>query len=171
MSIRKHSDYSSYLTKLRYSTYFNNVSQNLTLIYEENKNKNKNKNREIKMNENIYNSNNSTGAKIGITSFNTFIVNPVDSIAPVIHTVYILQSTLDIPDGFVKRIINTCPISPEKTISIYCVNDNKIGSFNNIGFIFNTYNFSCDGDTLELVWSAFNNYWCVQKYGGVFRNI
>ena len=118
MSIRKHSDYSSYLTKLRYSTYFNNVSQNLTLIYEENKNKNKNKNREIKMNENIYNSNNSTGAKIGITSFNTFIVNPVDSIAPVIHTVYNLQSTIDIPDGFVKRILNTCPISPEKTISI-----------------------------------------------------
>jgi hypothetical protein len=168
MSIRKHSDYNSYLTKLKYSNYFNNVSQNLSLIYDQNNNYNKT---DIESNENIYNSYNSIGTKIGITSYNTFIVNPLDGSIPILHSVYTLQATKNIPDGFVKRIINTCPITPEKTIRIICVNENKIGSFNNIGYLFNSYIFSSDGDSLELVWSSINNYWCVQKYGGVFRNI
>lgn len=173
MAIRKHPDYGSYLTKLRYSNNYYNFSQNIAALYDtyNNVNNDINNNTNIVMNENIYNSYRLDRAKIGVKSFNTFIVKPIDSIARNIHTVYELQSTIDIPDGFVKRIVNTCPISSEKTVSIYCVNFSGRGSLNNVGNIFNTYIFACEGDCLELVWSTINNYWCVQKYGGVFKNI
>ena len=168
MAIRKYSDYGSYLTKLKYSNYYCNFAQNIASLCDE---YTKHNNLHIELNENVFNSYKLDRSKIGVNSYNTFIVKPVDSIAQKIHTIYELQSTINIPDGFVKRIMNTCPISSEKTVSIYCVNDIGVGSFSNNGNIFNTYVFSCDGDSLELVWSSINNYWCVQKYGGLFKNI
>jgi hypothetical protein len=164
MSIRKHSDYGSYITRLRYSTYFNDIHQNQLIANSQTNIP------PIELNQNIYNSYKSTGTKINTKTINTFIVEPIDNILSEIHTVYNLDASPDIPDGFIKRIINSCPISNQKTITIFSTTPNNIGAFNNVGQFFNTYLFPCQSDSLELIWSSYNNYWSVQKYGGVFKN-
>jgi hypothetical protein len=164
MSIRKHSDYGSYITRLRYSTYFNDIHQNQLIANSQTNIP------PIELNQTIYNSNKSIETNINTKTINTFIVDPIDIILLEIHTLYNLDASPDIPDGFIKRIINSCPISKRKTITIFSITPNNKGAFNNTGQLYNTYLFPCQGDSLELIWSSYNNYWCVHKYGGIFRN-
>jgi hypothetical protein len=127
-------------------------------------------NNEYNLNQTIYNSESSNNSSISILFTNTFIVKPLDQIEININTQYILDSNQNIKNGFIKRIINKCDIFKENQIRILCINENNVGGFNNNGINFKYYYIPVNGDILELVWSTYNNCWCVEKYGGRFSN-
>jgi hypothetical protein len=169
--MQKHSDYNSYLTKLKYSKYSNFLNQNanaginLTIL------KDLVENDYLKKNQTIYNSEKSNKTAIDIGSYNTFIVKPVDENTTILKTLYNLEASNQITNGTIKNIINNCEITNSKTVSIYSKNSKNIGGFSNLGSNYNCYVFPSNGDNLELIWNEYNENWCVQKYGGFFINL
>jgi hypothetical protein len=169
--MQKHSDYNSYLTKLKYSKYSNFLNQNanaginLTIL------KDLVENDYLKKNQTIYNSEKSNKTAIDIGSYNTFIVKPVDENTTILKTLYNLEASNQITNGTIKNIINNCDITNNKTVCVYSKNSKNIGGFSNLGANYNCYIFPSNGDNLELIWNEYNENWCVQKYSGFFVNL
>jgi hypothetical protein len=169
--MQKHSDYNSYLTKLKYSKYSNFLNQNanaginLTIL------KDLVENNYLKKNQTIYNSEKSNRTAIDIGSYNTFIVKPVDENTTILKTIYNLEASNQITNGTIKNIINNCDITNNKTVCVYSKNSKNIGGFSNLGANYNCYIFPSNGDNLELIWNEYNENWCVQKYSGFFVNL
>lgn len=166
--MKRHSDYISYLTKLKYDkynctkTFLGNTTNNIII---EGTN-------ETIPTQNIFNSPMANFSLINTNTPVTYIVEPIDvSNLSNFKNIYLLNSDNSLTDGFIKTIINTCEISSDKTIQVYSSNSNGVGGFNNIGQNFNCYSFVCKGDKLILSWSEYNDYWCIQNYDGVFSNI
>jgi hypothetical protein len=171
MSFRRNSDYSSYLTNLKYNNLGNSLSEehyssinarlnSLQSLFD---------NDYLRKTENVYLSKTPTFKDIGLDSVTTIIAQPVD-LTTNYFSIFNLPANNQIQNGLLKSIINTCEISQNKLIYLYSVNTNNTGGFNNIGSIFNCYVFPCAGDHLQLCWSADKEKWCVQKYGGYFMN-
>ena len=171
--MQKHSDYNSYLTKLKYSKYSNFLSlqQNANTEIKLNNLKDVVENDYLKKNQIIYNSEKSNRTAIDLAAYNTFIVKPVDEKSNIIKTVYNLEASNEITNGTIKNIINNCEITKDKTVSVYSKNSKNIGGFSNLGSNYNCYVFPSNGDNLELIWNEYNENWCVQKYGGFFINL
>lgn len=171
MSFRRHSDYNSYLTNLKYNNlgkylsekHHSSIETRLNLLQSSFDND------YIRRTENVYLSKAPNFKDIGLDSITTIITQPLD-LTTNYFSIFNLHANNPIQNGLSKNIINTCEISQNKLIYIYAVNTNNTGGFNNLGNIFNCYVFPCVGDNLEICWNADKEQWCVQKYGGYFIN-
>jgi len=173
MSFRKHTDYNSYLTDLKYNTlgkhlsneHYNSIAMRLNSV------ENTSQNEYHKKTENLYISKTPIFKELGIDSIVTIITKPVD-LATDYFSVFKLPANNMIPNGIFKHIINTCEISQNKLVYIYSTNadNNNTGGFSEMGNIFNCYVFPIIGDSLELFWNMDKRNWCVKKHGGYFIN-
>jgi hypothetical protein len=171
MSIRKYTDYGSYLTNLKYNNLGNflsdkNVRALELRIAELQEEVSSDANRKT---ENIYISQSPNMREIAIDSMTTIIAQPIDLTAPNFLSILRLPANNTIQNGTMKTIINTCDITQNKLVYIYSVNTDT----NAVGFstYFNCYVFPCAGDTLELCWNYDKQIWLVKKYGGYFMNL
>lgn len=171
MSLKKHTDYNSYLTNLKYNNLGNFLSEQHYSKIEVRLNSLQSSfdNDYLRKTENVYLSKTPSFRDIGLDSVTTIITQPVD-LTTNYFSIFNLPANNQIQNGLVKSIINTCEISQNKLIYLYSVNTNNTGGFNNLGSIFNCYVFPCTGDHLQLCWDADKEKWCVQKYGGYFMN-
>ena len=172
MSLRKHTDYGSYLTNLKYNNLGNYLSdKNLRLVEAriDEVQSSVSVNDTANKPQNVYISQSPNMAEISLENTNTMIMQPTDSFLPNIFTVLRLPANNTIENGTSKTIINTCEISQTKLVYIYSVNTDT----NAVGFstLFNCYVFPCAGDTLELYWNSDKQNWLVKKYGGYFMNL
>ena len=173
MSLRKYTDYNSYLTKLKFDSLgnylsdrnFRYVGAQITSL------QNTINNDYSKKTSNIYISKTPNFKEISLDSMTTIITQPID-LTTNYFSIFQLPANNEIQNGTLKNIINTSNVSQTKLIYVYCVNanDSNIGGFSNLGNIFNCYIFPCSGDNLELCWDSNKQNWCVQKYGGAFVN-
>jgi hypothetical protein len=173
MSLRKYTDYNSYLTKLKFDSLGNYLSDR-NFRYVETKIislQNAVNTDYLKKTSNIYISKTPNLKEISLDSMTTIITQPID-LTTNYFSILQLPANNEIQNGTLKNIINTCNIAQTKIIYIYCVNSNNpnLGGFSNLGNIFNCYIFPCNGDNIELCWNYENQTWCVQKYGGYFIN-
>lgn len=173
MSLRKYTDYNSYLTSLKYYNLGNYLSdRNLRFVETQITSlQNKVNNDYLKKTDNIYISKTPNLKDISLDSLTSIITQPVD-LTSNFFSIFKLPANNQIQNGMLKNIINTCVVSQTKLIYIYSVNSNnsKLGGFSNLGSLFNCYVFPCTGDNLELCWNSDQQNWCVQKYGGYFTN-
>lgn len=171
MSLKKHSDYSSYLTNLKYNNLGRYLSEQNYSFIETRLNllQSSVENDYTKKNENVYLSQTPNFKEIGLDNTTTIITRPVD-LTTDYFSIFRLPANNQIKNGIFKNIINTCEISQNKKIYIYSVTTNNVGAFNYLGSIYNCYVFPSIGDSLELYWSSDKENWCVQKYGGYFIN-
>ena len=171
MSLRKHNDYNSYLTNLKYNNLGNYLSERNFRFVESHINSLENtvNNDYLKKTENIYLSQTPNLKEINLASMTTIITQPVD-LKSNFFSIFKLPANYQIQNGTIKNIINTCTIEQQKTINIYSINSSGNGGFSNLGNVFNSYVFPCAGDNLELCWNSVQQNWCVQKYGGYFTN-
>ena len=171
--MRKHTDYNSYLTRLKYGNLGNYLSQRNFIIIESQINSLNNtvNNDYYKKTENIYITKTPSFKEIGLDSLNTLILQPVD-LSGTFFSIFNLPVNNQIPNGLIKNITNTCNlVARTQTIYIYSINTStKLGGFNNLGQLYNCYIFPCNGDNLEVLWNSDQQNWCVQKYGGLFTN-
>ena len=171
MSFRRHSDYNSYLTNLKYNNlgkylsekHHSSIETRLNLLQSSFDND------YIRRTENVYLSKTPNFKDIGLDSITTIVTQPLD-LTTNYFSIFRLSANNPIQNGLSKNIINACEISQNKLIYIYAVNTNNTGGFSNLGNIFNCYVFPCVGDNLEICWNADKEHWCVQKYGGYFIN-
>ena len=171
MSLRKHNDYNSYLTNLKYNNLgnylseknFNNVKTQINSL-ESTVNNNY-----LRKTENIYISQTPNLKEINLDSMTTIITQPVD-LKSNFFSIFKLPANYQIQNGTIKNIINTSTIESNKLIYIYSINSSGNGGFSNLGNLFNCYVFPCAGDNLELCWNLEKQNWVVQKYGGYFTN-
>ena len=177
MSLRKYTDYNSYLTKLKFDSLGCYLSEKNFRYVEAQINSLENtvNNDYLKKTSNIYISQTPTLKEISLDSMTTIITKPID-LTTNYFSIFKLPAHNDIQNGTVQNIINTCNISETKSetklVYIYCVNPNnqKPGGFSNLGDFFNCYIVPCNGDNLQLCWNSENQTWCVQKFGGCFIN-
>ena len=171
MSLRKHNDYNSYLTNLKYNNLGNYLSERNFRFVESHINSLENtvNNDYLKKTENIYLSQTPKLKEINLASMTTIITQPVD-LKSNFFSIFKLPANYQIQNGTIKNIINTCTIEPTKLVYIYSINSSGNGGFSNLGNLFNSYVFPCAGDNLELCWNSVQQNWCVQKYGGYFTN-
>lgn len=173
MSLRKYTDYNSYLTNLKYSNLGNYLSdRNLRFVETQITSlKNTVNNDYLKKTANVYLSQKPNYAEISLDSMTTIITQPID-LTTNYFSIFQLPANNEIQNGTLKNIINTCNVSQTKIVYIYSVNtnDSKLGGFSNLGNLYNCYIFPCSGDNLELCWNSAQQNWCVQKYGGLFIN-
>jgi len=171
MSLRKHNDYNSYLTNLKYNNLGNYLSERNFRFVESHINSLENtvNNDYLKKTENIYLSQTPNLKEINLASMTTIITQPVD-LKSNFFSIFKLPANYQIQNGTIKNIINTCTIEPTKLVYIYSINSSGNGGFSNLGNLFNSYVFPCAGDNLELCWNSVQQNWCVQKYGGYFTN-
>ena len=172
MSIRKYPDYKEYLTKLKYNSLGNYLSEQ-NYRYLDNKITSLQYDFSIdylKKTENIYLSRTPNFKELSLDSMTSIITQPID-LTSNYFSIFQLPLNSDIPNGTLKNIINTCSIIKDKIIYIYCINStNNTGGFSNLGELYNCYVFPYNGDNLELSWNLENKTWCVKKYGGYFIN-
>jgi hypothetical protein len=171
MSLRKHTDYNSYLTNLKHNNLGNYLSERNFRFIESNiiSLQNTVNNDYLKKTENIYLSKTPNLKEISLDSVNTIITQPVD-LKSNFFSIFKLPANNQIPNGTIKNIINTCTIEEYKLVYIHSSNSSGNGRFSNLGNLFNSYVFPCAGDNLELCWNSEQQNWCVQKYGGYFTN-
>jgi hypothetical protein len=171
MSLKKHTDYNSYLTNLKYNNLGKHLSEKHYISLETRLNllQDSFDNDYIRRTENVYLSKTPNFKGIGLDSITTIITQPVD-LTTNYFSIFTLPASNLIQNGLYKNIINACEISHNKLIYVYSVNTNNTGGFNNFGNIFNCYVFPCVGDNLEICWNADIEHWCVQKHGGYFMN-
>ena len=171
MSLRKHTDYNSYLTNLKYNNLGNFLSERNYRIIQSNVNSLENtvNNDYFKKTENVYISKTPNLKEVDLNSMTTIITQPVD-LNSIFFSIFKLPATPEIQNGKIKNIINTCVIEEKKLIYIYSTNSSGNGSFSSLGNLFNTYVFPCAGDNIELCWNLEQQNWCVKKYGGYFTN-
>lgn len=171
MSLRRHTDYGSYLTSLKYNNLGNFLSDKTFRLVDA-------RIAEVqatvsidatKKTENVYISQSPGLKEISITSMNTMIMQPTDLDSPNFLAVLSLPANNTIENGTSKAIINTFDITQNKLLYIYSVNTDT----NAVGFstLFNCYVVPCAGDTLELCWNSDKQNWLVKKYGGYFMNL
>ena len=177
MSLRKYTDYNSYLTKIKFDNLgcylseknFRYVEAQIISL------QNTVNNDYLKKTSNIYISKTPNFKEISLDSMTTIITQPID-LTTNYFSIFQLPANNQIQNGTLQNIINTCNIaqtkSETKLIYVYCVsaNDTKLGGFSNLGNLYNCYIFPCSGDALELCWNSAQQNWCVQKYGGCFIN-
>lgn len=183
MSLKKHSDYSSYLTNLKYvnlsgylsDKHFNAMDTRLTLV------QNTVAQDYMKKTETVYISlspiSRGIGAVnvtilptikgIGLDGMITIITQPTDLTSD-FFSIFKLPADASIPDGTLKTIINTAHVSQTQLIYVYCMNTNT----NTSGFsnAFNCYVFPSARDILELCWVTDKQTWFVKSCGGHFIN-
>jgi len=171
MSLRKHNDYNSYLTNLKYNNLGNYLSEKNFRFIESHINSLEGtvNNDYLRKTENIYLSQTPNLKEINLASMTTIITQPID-LKSNFFSIFKLPANYQIQNGTIKNIINTCNIEQQKTINIYSINSSGNGGFSNLGKLFNSYVFPCAGDNLELCWNSDQQNWCVQKYGGYFTN-
>lgn len=172
MSLRKYTDYNSYLTNLKYNNLGRYLSEKNFEIHETRLNSLQSiiSNDYLKKTENVYLSKMPNFKELRLDNMTSIITQPID-LTSNFFSIFKLPANNQIQNGTLKNIINTCTISTNKLIYIYCTNDNNnTGAFSNLGNIFNCYVFPCTGDNLELCWNSDKENWCVQKYGGYFTN-
>ena len=172
MSLRKYTDYGSYLTNLKYNNLGNYLSdKNLRLVAAriDEVQSSVSVNDTSKKTQNVYISQSPNLAEISLENTNTMIMQPTDLFLPNLFTVLRLPANSAIENGTLKNIINTCEISQTKLVYIYSMNTDT----NAVGFstLFNCYVFPSAGDTLELIWNSDKQHWLVKKYGGYFMNL
>jgi hypothetical protein len=171
MSLRKYTDYNSYLTKLKFDSLGNYLSER-NFRYVETKIislQNTVNNDYLKKTANVYISQKPNFKEISLDSMTTIITQPID-LTTNYFSIFQLPVNNEIQNGTLQNIINTCNISQTKLVYIYSVNFNGNGGFSNLGNLFNCYVFPSNGDNLELCWNSDKQNWCVQKYGGAFIN-
>jgi hypothetical protein len=167
----RYSDYNSYLTHLRQTKLCNYLSNCDCNTIADQISKLNAEVEFLRKTQQVYITKTPTFGPISTTSLNTFIVKPVDLITDY-FSIFMLQANNDqLANGIGKNIMNTCTITSTKNIYIYSVNStNGLGGFNHLGTLYNCYVFASNGDSLELVWDSIHQNWCVQKYGGIFKN-
>jgi hypothetical protein len=171
MSLRKHTDYNSYLTNLKHNNLGNYLSEkNLRFVESHINSLNNTVNNDyLRKTENIYISKTPNLKEISLASMTTIITQPVD-LTSNFFSIFKLPNNYQIQNGTLKNIINTCNVETNKLIYIYSINSSGNGGFSSLGNLFNSYVFPCAGDNLELCWNSDQQNWCVQKYGGYFTN-
>jgi len=172
MSLRKYTDYNSYLTNLKYNNLGRYLSEQNFGFLETRLNSLQSEvsNDYLKKTENVYLSKLPNFKELSIESMTTIITPPID-LTSNFFSIFKLPANNQIQNGTLKNIINTSTISTNKLIYIYSTNDNNNNStFSNLGNLFNCYVFPCAGDNLELCWNSDKENWCVQKYGVYFTN-
>ena len=172
MSLRKYTDYNSYLTNLKYNNLGRYLSEQNFCFLETRLNSLQSVvyNDYLKKTENVYLSKTPIYKELGLDSMTTIITQPIDLTSDY-FSIFKLPANNQIQNGTLKNIINTCTVSSNKLIYIYSTNHiNTNGTFSNLGCLYNCYVFPCAGDNLELCWNSEKENWCVQKYGGYFTN-
>jgi hypothetical protein len=169
MPLKRYSDYSSYLTNLKYANLgiylsdkqFNILDTRLTAVQTSVTDD------YVKKTETVYLSVSPNLRALSLDSMNTVITQPVD-LTTNFFSIFRLPADASIPNGTLKTIINTCAVSQTKLIYIYSMNaTTNTGGFSNS---FNCYVFPAAGDTLELCWVSEKQSWFVKHYGGYFIN-
>lgn len=169
MSLRRYSDYNSYLASLKYANLgmylsdkqftvlnarIDTVQTSVADDY-------------VKKTETIYLSVSPNLRTISLDNMITIITQPVD-LTTNFFSIFRLPADASIPNGTMKTIINTCAVSQTKLLYIYSMNTStNAGGF---GGEFNCYVFPSAGDTLELCWVSDQQSWFVKRFGGYFIN-
>ena len=169
MSLKKYSDYNSYITSLKYNnlgiylsdknftildTRINEVQSSVTDDY-------------VKKTENIYLSVSPNLKGISLDNMITIISQPID-LTTNFFSIFRLPADASIPNGTLKTIINTAIITQTKILYIYSMNiTTNTGGFSEA---FNCYVVPCAGDSLELCWVAEKQCWLAKRFGGYFIN-
>jgi len=171
MSLRKHTDYNSYLTNLKYNNLGNFLSERNYQIVQSHINSLQNSvnNDYLKKTENVYISKTPNLKEVDLNSMTTIITQPID-LKSNFFSIFKLPANHQIQNGKIKNIINTCTIEENKLVYIHSTNSSGNGGFSNLGNLFNSYVFPCVGDNIELCWDSDKQNWCVKKYGGYFTN-
>ena len=171
MSLRRHTDYGSYLTSLKYNNLGNFLSDKTFRLVDARIAEVQAvvSNDPTKKPENVYISQSPNLKEISLGSMTTMIMQPIDLTSPSFLSILVLPANNTIQNGTSKTIINTVDITQNKLVYIYSVNTDN----NAVGFstLFNCYVFPCAGDTLELCWNSDKQNWLVKKYGGYFMNL
>jgi hypothetical protein len=169
MSLRRYSDYGSYLAKLKYvnlglflsDKQFAILDTRLTAVQASVADD------YVKKSETVYLSVSPNLRALSLDSMNSVITQPVD-LTTNFFSIFRLPADASIPNGTLKTIINTCAVSQTKLLYIYSMNAvTNTGGFSNS---FNCYVFPAAGDTLELCWVSEQQSWFVKHYGGYFIN-
>ena len=172
MSLRKHTDYGSYLTNLKYNNLGNYLSdKNFRLVEAriDEVQTSVSVNDTAKQTQSMYITQSPNLAEISLDNTTTMITQPTDLFSPNIFTVLRLPANNTIENGTSKTIINTSDITQSKLVYVYSVNtDTNVAGFSTL---FNCYVFPCAGDTLELCWNSNKQNWLVKKFGGYFMNL
>lgn len=169
MSIRRHSDYGSYLANLKYVNLGNYLSDKQFNVLETRINEVKDSVTDdyVKKTENIYLSVSPNLKGISLNNMITILAQPAD-LTTNFFSIFRLPADASIPNGTLKTIINTSTVSQTKILYIYSMNTTtNTGGFDGT---FNCYVFPCAGDTLELCWVADKQFWLSKHYGGYFMN-
>jgi len=169
MSIRRYSDYNSYLARLKYVNLGNYLSDKQFSILDARINTVQTEvtDNYLKKTESVYLSITPNLREISLDSMTTIISKPVD-LTTNFFSIFKLPANDSIPNGTLKTIINTCDISQTKRLYIYSVNTTtNTGGFSGT---FNCYVVPCLGDTIELCWISNHNSWAVKRCGGYFIN-
>ncbi len=165
------SDYSGYINLLKQKSYKNQITENISEL-KNNINILTDNISNLGKSETLYSDIDFTNNRVNIsTIYNTTFINSQQDMKSPKSRFFILPANPSILNGFKKIIINNINITNENTVSIYCVNSENLGGFNNLGNIYNTYYFALKGDSLELSWNYSENNWTVTKYNSVFKNI
>jgi hypothetical protein len=169
MSLRRHSDYGSYLASLKYVNLGNYLSDKHFNVLDERINTVQTSVTEdySKKTENIYLSVSPNLKGVSLDNMITIISQPVD-LTTNFFSIFRLPADASIPNGTQKTILNTCAVSQTKILYVYSMN----AATNTGGFdgTFNCYVFPSAGDTLELCWVADKQTWLSRRYGGYFIN-
>ena len=166
----RYSDYNSYLTHLRQTKLC--VSNGVSTTITDQISKINVDIDFLRKTQQLYITKTPTFGSISTTTLNTFLLKPVDLTVDY-YSIFTLQTDNDqLKNGIGKNIINTCLINSTKNIYVYSINStNGLGGFNHLGTLYNCYVFASNGDSLEVIWDSIHQNWCVQKFGGIFRNV
>jgi|LakMenEpi03Aug12_release.lakeMendotaPanAssembly.Ray.scaffolds.fasta_scaffold439778_2 hypothetical protein len=199
MSIKKYSDYGSYLAHITKCKIINTTIPELTIVYNElniccagiQQNDYLSQNDSVTQNDcccctqtstqtptqNLYISTEPNYTIVSLQCKNSLIVKPTDIGTSPYFSIFTLQCDSTTINGLEKNITNTSSVGEKQNIYIYSINNNQgviggigRGGFNSGGSYFTYYIFPISGDNLFLIWSETENTWIVQSYGGVFTN-
>ncbi len=181
MSMRKYSDYNSYLAHVKNCKIINTTISDLTRLYDAKLNTccaGAQQNDYLTQTQNLYISTEPNYTVASLKFKNSLIVKPIDAASvPQYSSIFSLPCDSTTINGLEKKITNTCSVGETQRIFMYSINNNQgviggigRGGFNSGGEYFNYYIFSGIGDKLSLIWSENENTWIVQSYGGVFTN-
>jgi hypothetical protein len=165
-------DYSGYINSLKYKSYKNNFCCQNILDLKNDINNLTNTVEDLSKTETLYNDIDNNCKRVSIsTIYHTTFINPQQDIIINKQRIFILPANPSIANGFEKTIVNNIKLSQTNTVSIYCVNSNNQGGFNNLGKTYNMYHFAFQGDNLELLWNSSENAWTIIKYNSIFENV
>jgi hypothetical protein len=175
MSMRKYSDYNSYLAHVKNCKIINTTISDLTRIYDAKLNTCCGQNDYLTQTQNLYISTEPNYNVASLQCKNSLIVMPIDAkYNSQYSSIFSLPCDSTTINGLEKKITNTCSVGENQRIFMYSNNNNQgvigRGGFNSGGAYFKYYIFSGIGDNLSSIWSENENTWIVQSYGGVFTN-